>query len=168
MALILSLIVVTIVPRDFFPGVGGPCFHTSLMFPRKFDVRTMSRSIVGIRSCLGGRRGIGSCSIALNNAPLHCCLTDSSFKPGSGCTGIVIRAGSPRSTTRIRRRFCRRVARGFPGVVAHSTLFTLSPIPRTTVRVNFVNRGPSALATLIRETGGVTHRYSVIASVHSG
>lgn len=161
-----SLIVVKVVPRGFFPSLSGPCCQTSIFCPSNCDVGRMTGRVRTIRTRLLTRPRISGMSVAFKDAPLHCCLTSASMKPGPGFYGVLMRLGSDGCAGRRRRGFSTCVGTGCPGTVAHADLFGLSPTISTTVRVNFVNGGISALIVLAGGTLRVVRHGPSLVGVH--
>lgn len=163
---VVSLIVVKAVPRGFFPSLSGPCFHTSMFCPSKCDVGSIIGRVGSIRRRLMRRPRMGGMSVAFKDAPLECCLTSASMKPGPGFTGMLMRLASDGCAGRCRRGFSKCVGTGCPGTVAQADLFGLSPTMSTTVRVNFVKPGASALITLAGRTLRVVRQGPSLVGVH--
>lgn len=146
--LVASVVVMGIMPQNFFPQLDKPYFRADVILPEGYDIRFTQHELTRMCEWLEQQPEVVRVSTTAGATPLRYYLASSSVSMRPNYGNILVEVDDKRSTQRVKQRFDAFVNENFPDVWLRSSLFKLSPVPDATIEIGFVGQDVDTLLAL--------------------
>lgn len=146
---ISSIVVMKLMPQNFFPQLDKPYFRADVILPEGRDISYTQQNLRQMSDWLLRQKEVVRVSSTAGATPMRYYLASSNYASRPNCGNLLVEVKKRRFTNSIRQRFDRFVADSCPDVWLRSSLFKLSPVPDATIEIGFI--GPN-VDTLLRLT----------------
>lgn len=145
---IAAVVVMGVMPQNFFPQLDKPYFRADVILPEGYDINYTQQQLDRMSGWLRRQSEVVRVSTTAGATPLRYYLASSSVSMRPNYGNILVEVNDKRSTQRVRERFDRFVADSCPDVWLRSSLFKLSPVPDATIEIGFVGQDVDTLLDL--------------------
>ena len=149
---ITSIVIMKLMPQNFFPQLDKPYFRADVILPEGRDIGYTQQNLQQMSDWLLRQNEVVRVSTTAGASPMRYYLASSSFGSRPNYGNLLVELDRKRSTNSVRKRFDKFVADSCPDVWLRSSLFQLSPVPDATIEIGFI--GPN-VDTLLHLTGQV-------------
>lgn len=163
-ALFLSLVVMGLLPQNFFPNMDKNYFRADMFWPDGYNILQVEKEMVEIEKTVMAQPEVERVSITMGASPLRYYLASTSLGPKPNVANILIELKDKDHTIEKESWFNNYMQENFPNVMTRSTLFKLSPATEATIEIGF--KGPNTdtlvmltnqVIDLMQKQGNLTH-----------
>lgn len=147
-----SLVVMRLMPQNFFPQLEKPYFRADVILPEGYDIAATKTYLSQMTAWLQRQDEVVRVSSTIGSTPLRYYLASGSTSQRPNFGNILVELHSKHSAEKVKKRFDMFVADSCPDVWLRSSMFKLSPVPDATIEIGFVG---SDVDTLLALTGQV-------------
>ena len=144
----LSLVVMGLMPQNFFPSLDKPYFRADVLLPEGYNIRDTERNLVAMEEWLRAQPEVKTVSMTLGSTPPRYYLASSSVSMRPNFGNILVELHDKRQTAAVEERFNAHVTENFPDVWLRSSLFKLSPVPDAAIEFGFIGDDVDTLRRL--------------------
>ncbi len=148
---IFSLVVMKLMPQNFFPQLDKPYFRADVILPEGRDIAATQQSLQQMSDWLLRQKEVVKVSSTAGASPLRYYLASSSYSSRANYGNLLVEVRKRRQSAELRRRFDRFVADSCPDVWLRSSLFKLSPVPDATIEIGFIGPNVDTLLKLTQQ-----------------
>lgn len=145
---ILSLMVMGMMPSNFFPNLDKPYFRADVYLPDGYSIKEMDRRVKQIEEKWGNHPGVKQLSVTIGSSPLRYYLASTAVGPKDNFANFLIELHSSDSTAYYEEQFYQEVNAMFPDVIVRSSLFKLSPATEASIEIGFLGPNIDTLTAL--------------------
>lgn len=164
---ILSLWVMSIAPKSFFPNIEKPYFRADCLLPDGYSIQDTDMELGKISEWLEQQPEVKKVSVTVGSTPLRYYLASSSIGPKSSFGNLLVELHSVDSTAAVERRFNIYVNENYPNIVLRSTLFKLSPVSEGAIEIGFTGPNADTLAMLTQQAINLMKECGLVCSQRS-
>lgn len=165
--LVLSVIVMGMMPQNFFPALDKEYFRSDFFFPNGYNIRQVENEMDKIEAWLLDQPAVSKVSTSLGSAPPRYYLASASFGPTPNYANMLIELTSKDSTSVIENRFNSYVRENFPDINIKSSLFKVSPAPDATIEIGFSGNNIDTLTMLTEKVENIMRDYDAVDQVRN-
>ncbi len=148
---VLSIVVMKLMPQNFFPQLDKPYFRADVILPEGCDITYTQQNLLQMTDWLRRQKEVVKVSATAGSTPMRYYLASSNFSSRPNYGNLLVEVDRSRSADLVRRRFDRFVADSCPDVWLRSSLFKLSPVPDATIEIGFVGPNVDTLRYLTHQ-----------------
>lgn len=164
---VLSLVVMGLMPQNFFPNLDKPYFRTDCYFPDGYSIDEVERTMIVVESDLLALPEVKRVSITMGSTPLRYYLASSSVGPKPNFANILVELHTAQQSAAAEEWMHRYMLDNYPDIVARSSLFKLSPAVDAAIEVGFVGSNPDTLLALTNRAIAIMHRYPYLTNIRN-
>lgn len=163
--LVVSLIVLSKLPQNFFPNMDKPYFRADLFMPDGYNIRQMQEKALYIENEWKKNPAIKNVSITMGNSPLRYYLASASFGPKSNYANVLVELNNSDSTAYYEEAFDVWMRSTMPDMLCRSGLFKLSPVPDALIEIGFIGHNIDTLTALTQQVEDIMRANSHVQDV---
>ena len=148
---ITSIVVMKLMPQNFFPQLDKPYFRADVILPEGRDIAYTQQNLQQMSEWLLRQKEVVRVSTTAGSTPMRYYLASSNFSARPNYGNILVEVKKRRATNAVRQRFNQFVADSCPDVWLRSSLFKLSPVPDATIEIGFVGPNIDTLLLLTEQ-----------------
>ncbi|MBR5811497.1 MAG: efflux RND transporter permease subunit [Alistipes sp.] len=148
---IFSLVVMKLMPQNFFPQLDKPYFRADVILPEGRDIAYTQQNLKQMSDWLMHQKEVVKVSSTAGATPMRYYLASSNFSSRPNYGNLLVEVKKRRHSNEVRRRFDKFVADSCPDVWLRSSLFKLSPVPDATIEIGFIGPNVDTLLKLTRQ-----------------
>lgn len=164
---ILSLVIMGIMPQNFFPSMDKPYFRADCFLPEGYSIRETERSLNLIEEYLLQQEEVRNVSVTYGGSPLRYYLASTSFGPKSNFGNLLIEVSDKKYTSEVEGRLNAYVKANYPDILIRSSLFKLSPAVEATIEIGFVGENIDTLTMLTERAMAKMRECEMVTDVKS-
>lgn len=166
--LVASLVLLSLMPQNFFPNMDKPFFRADLHFPDGYNIRTVEKEIKKIEADWLIKPGVKSMSITIGGSPVRYYLASSSVGPKDNFANVLMELHDSDSTAIYEEEFDRYIRANYPNILCRSALFALSPVPDANIEIGFVGEDVKVLSDLTEQVKQIMREeHAIVRDVRS-
>lgn len=146
---IISLVIMGMMPQNFFPSLDKPYFRADIFYPDGYGIRDVEREMKQVEAHLLQQPEVKRISTTFGSTPLRYYLASTSVGPKPNFANILIELSDSKYTKQYEENFDRYMKANYPNAITRTSLFKLSPAVDAAIEIGFI--GPDA-DTLVRLT----------------
>lgn len=143
-----SVVVMGLLPQNFFPSLDKPYFRADVLLPEGYDIRETERNMIGMERWLLRQPEVKNVSLTMGSTPPRYYLASSSVSARPNFGNLLVEVYDKRQTEAVEARFGAYVVDSFPDVWLRSSLFKLSPVPDAAIEFGFIGDNIDTLCSL--------------------
>ena len=148
---IFSLVVMKLMPQNFFPQLDKPYFRADVILPEGCDIAYTQQNLKQMSDWLLHQKEVVRVSTTAGATPMRYYLASSNFSSRPNYGNLLVEVKKRRHSNDVRRRLDKFVADSCPDVWLRSSLFKLSPVPDATIEIGFIGPNVDTLLQLTQQ-----------------
>lgn len=164
---ILSLVVMGLMPQNFFPSLNKPYFRTDCFFPDGYGIKDVEKTMKEIEKDLLIQPEVKNVSITMGSTPLRYYLASTSVGPKPNFANILIELHDEDQTIGMEARFDQYMKDTYPDVLARTMLFKLSPAVDAAIEIGFIGNNVDTLVSLTEKAKEIMYRYNFLSNIRN-
>ena len=165
---VLSLVVMGLMPQNFFPSLDKPYFRADVFLPEGYDIRDTERNLLSMEEWLREQPEVKTVSMTLGSTPPRYYLASSSVSMRPNFGNVLVELHDKRQTESVEARFNAWVTANLPDVWLRSSLFKLSPVPDAAIEFGFIGENADTLRRLTAAAEEVMWRTPGAVNIRNG
>lgn len=147
----LSLVVMGMMPQNFFPSLDKPYFRADVLLPDGYNIHDTERNLRQMETWLHEQAEVRTVSVTMGSTPPRYYLASGSISLRPNYGNLLVELHDRKQTEAVEARFSAYVAATFPDVWLRSSLFKLSPVPDAAIEFGFIGNDIDTLRRLTAE-----------------
>lgn len=164
---LLSLYVMGIAPKSFFPNLDKPYFKVDCFLPDGYAIRDTEKQMMALSAWLEKQPAVKTVSSTYGSSPLRYYLASTSFGPKPNFGNMLVELHSSDSTKALEERFYVYAKQTYPDMIVRSALFKLSPAVEATVEIGFIGDNIDTLESLSNQAKDIMRSIPIAGDVRS-
>lgn len=164
---LLSLYVMGIAPKSFFPNLDKPYFKVDCFLPDGYAIRDTEKQMMELSAWLEKQPAVKTVSSTYGSSPLRYYLASTSFGPKPNFGNMLVELHSSDSTKALEERFYVYAKQTYPDMIVRSALFKLSPAVEATVEIGFIGDNIDTLESLSNQAKDIMRSIPIAGDVRS-
>ena len=163
----LSLVVMGLMPQNFFPSLDKPYFRADVLLPEGYNIRDTERNLRLMEEWLHAQPEVKTVSVTMGSTPPRYYLASSSISLRPNFGNILIELHDRKQTEEVENRFNAYVVANCPDVWLRSSLFKLSPVPDAAIEFGFIGDDIDTLRRLTQAAEDIMWRTPGTANIRN-
>ena len=155
---VLSLVIMGVMPQNFFPSLDKPYFRADCFFPDGYSIQEVQREMQKVEKELKKHPEIKNVSITMGSTPLRYYLASTSVGPKPNFANVLIELTDSKYTKEAEAGFDTYMKKNYPDVLTRTTLFKLSPAVDAAIEIGFIGNNVDTLVMLTNKAMEIMHR----------
>lgn len=155
---ILSLVVMGLMPQNFFPSLDKPYFRADVFYPDGYSINDVSREMKGVEAYLLEQPEVEKVSVTFGGTPLRYYLASTSVGPKPNFANLLIELKDSKYTKGYEAKFDAYMKANYPNAITRTSLFKLSPAVDAAIEIGFIGPNVDTLVALTNQALEVMHR----------
>ncbi|MDE5638409.1 MAG: efflux RND transporter permease subunit, partial [Odoribacter sp.] len=164
---IVSLVVMGLMPQNFFPNMDKPYFRADCFLPEGYSIRESERMLSEIERYLLEQEEVVTVSTTLGGTPLRYYLASTSFGPKPNFGNILIELKDKKYTAGMEEQLNSYVRRNYPDMLIRSSLFKLSPAVEASIEIGFIGENIDTLKILTGQVMEIMRKCDMVTDVRN-
>lgn len=164
---ISSLVIMGIMPQNFFPSMDKPYFRADCFMPEGFSIRETDKILTDIEQYLSKQEEVTRVSSTFGGSPLRYYLASTSFGPKANFGNLLIEVSDKKHTIPVEARLNEYVRTNYPNVLIRSSLFKLSPAVEATIEIGFIGENVDTLKALTERAMQIMRKCDMVTDVRN-
>ncbi|WP_418991153.1 efflux RND transporter permease subunit [Alistipes sp.] len=165
---VLSLVVMGMMPQNFFPSLDKPYFRADVLLPDGYNIRETEANMRLMEEWLAAQPEVKTVSVTMGSTPPRYYLASSSTSLRPNFGNILVELDDKRQTVGVEERFNAFVAANCPDVWLRSSLFKLSPVPDAAIEFGFIGENIDTLRSLTARAEAIMWRTPGAVNIRNG
>lgn len=161
----LSLVVMGLLPQNFFPNMDKPYFRADCFLPEGYSIRETERDMGRIEDFLMQQEEVVNVSGTYGSSPLRYYLASTSFGPKSNFGNLLVEVKDKKYTAAIEARLNEYVRENYPNILIRSSLFKLSPAVEANIEFGFIGDNIDTLTMLTEQAMAVMRKCDMVTDI---
>ena len=164
---VLSLVVMGLMPQNFFPSMDKPYFRADCFLPEAYSIRETERDMDEIQKFLFQQEEVVNVSATYGSSPLRYYLASTSFGPKSNFANLLVEVRDKKYTAELEARLNEYVRKNYPNILIRSSLFKLSPAVEANIEIGFIGENIDTLTALTERAMTIMRDCDMVTDVRS-
>ena len=162
-----SLILMGMLPQNFFPSLDKPYYKADVFFPDGYSIRQVEEELVEVEEYLLAKPEVKSVSVTFGSSPLRYYLASTSFGPKSNFANILVELHDGKYTNSCEEDFYYFMKDNFPDAITRSMLFKLSPAVEAAIEIGFIGENVDTLVALTNRAIDIMNEHPELINVRN-
>ena len=162
-----SLILMGMLPQNFFPSLDKPYYKADVFFPDGYSIRQVEEEMIDVESYLLSQPEVKSVSITMGSSPLRYYLASTSFGPKSNFANILVELHDQKYTNEAEESFYYYMKDNYPDAITRTMLFKLSPAVEAAIEIGFIGENVDTLVMLTNKALEIMHANTDLINVRN-
>lgn len=163
----LSLVVMGLMPQNFFPSMDKPYFRADCFLPEAYSIRETEKNMDDIQKFLSQQEEVVNVSATYGSSPLRYYLASTSFGPKSNFANLLVEVKDKKYTAEVEGRLNEYVRRNYPNILIRSSLFKLSPAVEASIEIGFIGENTDTLTVLAEKAMAIMRTCDMVTEVRN-
>lgn len=163
----LSVVVMGIMPQNFFPQLDKPYFRADVILPEGYDISSTQQHLDSMSEWLLAQEEVERVSTTAGTTPLRYYLASGSVALRPNYGNLLVELKRKKDSDVVRKRFNAYVDATYPDVWLRSSLFKLSPVPDATIEIGFVGENIDTLLRLTHQVEELMWQMAELTNVRN-
>lgn len=155
---VVSLVVMGMMPQNFFPSLDKPYFRADVFYPDGYGVNDVAREMKKVEAHLLKLPEVKKVSITFGSTPLRYYLASTSVGPKPNFTNVLVELNDSKYTKEYEEKFDVYMKANFPNAITRTSLFKLSPAVDAAIEIGFIGPNVDTLVALTNQALEIMHR----------
>ena len=154
---VVSLVVMGMMPQNFFPSLDKPYFRADVFYPDGYGVNDVAREMKKVEAHLLKLPEVKKVSITFGSTPLRY-LASTSVGPKPNFANVLVELNDSKYTKEYEEKFDVYMKANFPNAITRTSLFKLSPAVDAAIEIGFIGPNVDTLVALTNQALEIMHR----------
>lgn len=164
---IVSLVVMGLMPQNFFPSLDKPYFRADVFYPDGYSINHVSKEMKAVEAHLLKLPEVKKVSITFGNTPLRYYLSSTSVGPKPNFANILIELKDSKHTKEYEADFDKYMKENYPNALARTSLFKLSPGVESSIEIGFIGPNVDTLVALTNQVLAIMHQNPNVTNIRN-
>lgn len=155
---VVSLVVMGMMPQNFFPSLDKPYFRADVFYPDGYGVNDVAREMKKVEAHLLKLPEVKKVSITFGSTPLRYYLASTSVGPKPNFANVLVELNDSKYTKEYEEKFDVYMKANFPNAITRTSLFKLSPAVDAAIEIGFIGPNMDTLVALTNQALEIMHR----------
>ena len=155
---VVSLVVMGMMPQNFFPSLDKPYFRADVFYPDGYGVNDVARDMKKVEAHLLKLPEVKKVSITFGSTPLRYYLASTSVGPKPNFANVLVELNDSKYTKEYEEKFDVYMKANFPNAITRTSLFKLSPAVDAAIEIGFIGPNVDTLVALTNQALEIMHR----------
>ena len=155
---VVSLVVMGLMPQNFFPSLDKPYFRADVFYPDGYGVNDVAREMKKVEAHLLKLPEVKKVSITFGSTPLRYYLASTSVGPKPNFANVLVELHDSKYTKEYEEKFDVYMKANFPNAITRTSLFKLSPAVDAAIEIGFIGPNVDTLVALTNQALEIMHR----------
>lgn len=155
---VVSLVVMGMMPQNFFPSLDKPYFRADVFYPDGYGVNDVAREMKKVETHLLKLPEVKKVSITFGSTPLRYYLASTSVGPKPNFANVLVELNDSKYTKEYEEKFDVYMKANFPNAITRTSLFKLSPAVDAAIEIGFIGPNVDTLVALTNQALEIMHR----------
>ena len=155
---VVSLVVMGMMPQNFFPSLDKPYFRADVFYPDGYGVNDVAREMKKVEAHLLKLPEVKKVSITFGSTPLRYYLASTSVGPKPNFANVLVELNDSKYTKEYEEKFDVYMKANFPNAITRTNLFKLSPAVDAAIEIGFIGPNVDTLVALTNQALEIMHR----------
>lgn len=155
---VVSLVVMGMMPQNFFPSLDKPYFRADVFYPDGYGVNDVAREMKKVEAHLLKLPEVKKVSITFGSTPLRYYLASTSVGPKPNFANVLVELNDSKYTKKYEEKFDVYMKANFPNAITRTSLFKLSPAVDAAIEIGFIGPNVDTLVALTNQALEIMHR----------
>lgn len=155
---VVSLVVMGMMPQNFFPSLEKPYFRADVFYPDGYGVNDVAREMKKVEAHLLKLPEVKKVSITFGSTPLRYYLASTSVGPKPNFANVLVELNDSKYTKEYEEKFDVYMKANFPNAITRTSLFKLSPAVDAAIEIGFIGPNVDTLVALTNQALEIMHR----------
>ncbi len=164
---IISLVIMGMMPQNFFPSLDKPYFRADIFYPDGYSIRDVEKEMKQVEAHLLQQPEVKRISTTFGSTPLRYYLASTSVGPKPNFANILIELTDSKYTKEYEEKFDQYMKANYPNAITRTTLFKLSPAVDAAIEIGFIGNNVDSLVMLTNKVLEIMHRDDDLINVRN-
>ena len=164
---IISLVIMGMMPQNFFPSLDKPYFRADKFYPDGYSIRDVEKEMKQVEAHLLQQPEVKRISTTFGSTPLRYYLASTSVGPKPNFANILIELTDSKYTKEYEENFDQYMKANYPNAITRTTLFKLSPAVDAAIEIGFIGNNVDSLVMLTNKVLEIMHRDNDLINVRN-
>ena len=164
---ILSLIVMGLMPQNFFPSLDKPYFRADVFYPDGYSIREVETEMKKVEAHLMQQPEVKRVSVTFGSTPLRYYLASTSVGPQPNFANILVEVTDSKYTKKQEENLDAYMKANYPNAITRTMLFKLSPAVDAAIEIGFIGNNTDTLVMLTNKALDIMHRDGELINVRN-
>lgn len=164
---ILSLIVMGLMPQNFFPSLDKPYFRADVFYPDGYSIREVETEMKKVEAHLMQQPEVKRVSVTFGSTPLRYYLASTSVGPKPNFANILVEVTDSKYTKEQEENLDAYMKANYPNAITRTMLFKLSSAVDAAIEIGFIGNNTDTLVMLTNKTLDIMHRDGELINVRN-
>ena len=164
---IISLVIMEMMPQNFFPSLDKPYFRADIFYPDGYSIRDVEKEMKKVEAHLLQQPEVKRISTTFGSTPLRYYLASTSVGPKPNFANILIELTDSKYTKEYEENFDQYMKANYPNAITRTTLFKLSPAVDAAIEIGFIGNNVDSLVMLTNKVLEIMHRDDDLINVRN-
>ena len=155
---VVSLVVMGMMPQNFFPSLDKPYFRADVFYPDGYGVNDVAREMKKVEAHLLKLPEVKKVSITFGSTPLRYYLASTSVGPKPNFANVLVELNDSKYTKEYEEKLDVYMKANFPNAITRTSLFKLSPAVDAAIEIGFIGPNVDTLVALTNQALEIMHR----------
>ena len=155
---VVSLVVMGMMPQNFFPSLDKPCFRADVFYPDGYGENDVAWEMKKVEAHLLKLPEVKKVSITFGSTPLRYYLASTSVGPKPNFANVLVELNDSKYTKEYEEKFDVYMKANFPNAITRTSLFKLSPAVDAAIEIGFIGPNVDTLVALTNQALEIMHR----------
>lgn len=155
---VVSLVVMGMMPQNFFPSLDKPYFRADVFYPDGYGVNDVAREMKKVEAHLLKLPEVKKVSITFGSTPLRYYLASTSVGPKPNFANVLVELNDSKYTKEYEEKFDVYMKANFPNAITRTSLFKLSPAVDAAIEIGFIGPNVDTLVALTNQALEIMYR----------
>lgn len=164
---ITSLVVMGLMPQNFFPSLDKPYFRADVFYPDGYGVNDVVQEMKKVEAHLLKQPEVKKVSITFGSTPLRYYLASTSVGPKPNFANVLVELNDSKYSKEYEEQFDGYMKANFPNAITRTSLFKLSPAVDAAIEIGFIGPNVDTLVALTNQALEIMHRNPDLINVRN-
>ena len=164
---ILSLIVMGLMPQNFFPSLDKPYFRADVFYPDGYSIREVETEMKKVEAHLMQQPEVKRVSVTFGSTPLRYYLASTSVGPKPNFANILVEVTDSKYTKKQEENLDAYMKANYPNAITRTMLFKLSPAVDAAIEIGFIGNNTDTLVMLTNKSLDIMQRDGELINVRN-
>ena len=155
---ILSLVVMGLMPQNFFPSLDKPYFRADVFYPDGYGIRDVEKEMKKVEAHLLEQPEVKRVSVTFGSTPLRYYLASTSVGPKPNFANLLVEVTDSKYTKEYEENLDSYMKENYPDAITRTTLFKLSPAVDAAIEIGFIGNNTDTVVALTNRVLEMMHR----------
>ena len=164
---ILSLVIMGLMPQNFFPSLDKPYFRADVFYPDGYGIRDVEKEMKKVEAHLLAQPEVKRVSVTFGSTPLRYYLASTSVGPKPNFANLLVEVTDSKYTKEYEEKLDSYMKENYPNAITRTTLFKLSPAVDAAIEIGFIGNSTDTLVALTNRVLEIMHRDKDLINVRN-